>query len=158
MRRGTVVCKQSQKTLGCDCPHVDKLCSCSLLQPNLIGFRSLNNDKERKKPLSATPSHLIGEAGAGRGLDALVQVRVCEHDRRVLTPQLQGDLLEVAGAALCDQRTCGRGACEGHQRDFRVGDDRVARLGAGAKDDVDDSRRDACTIRGGGSRRNSISL
>lgn len=88
----------------------------------------------------------------GRGLDALVQVRVGEHDRRVLTPQLQGDLLEVAGAALCDQRTRGRGACEGHQRDVRVGDDRVARLGPGAKDDIEDSRRDACTVRGGGSR------
>lgn len=90
-------------------------------------------------------SHLVGEARANGVLDALVQVGISEDNRGVFAPQLQGELLKVGGAALCDEPGGGRGAGEGHQRDVRMADNGIARLWAGAKHDVNNSRGDACT-------------
>lgn len=92
-------------------------------------------------------SHLVREARASHVLDALVQVRISEDNRRVFAPQLQRELLKVGGAALCDEPGGRRGAGEGHQRDVRMADNSIACLWAGAKHNVNNSWRDACTNR-----------
>lgn len=92
-------------------------------------------------------SYLIGEAGANRGLDALVQVCISKNKGRVFTSQLQRELLAVGGAPLCDVLGGSCGASEGDQWDFRMANEGVACFRASAEYDVDYSWRNTCRHR-----------
>lgn len=99
--------------------------------------------KARAHPCSS--SHLIGEAGADSRLDTRLEVCVGENNGRVFPSQLQGELLTVRGAPLCDALGGGCGAGEGDQGHIRVSHQRIACSGTSSEHDVDHTWRDACS-------------
>lgn len=92
-------------------------------------------------------SYLVGEAGANRGLDALIQVCISKNNGRVFTSQLQRELLTVGGTPLCDVLGSCRGASEGNQWDVRMANECVACSRASAKYNVEYSWRNTCRDR-----------
>ena len=71
---------------------------------------------------TTTPrTHLVGKAGPDSGGDTLLQVGVLKDDGGVLAPQLQGELLAVGSAQLCDPLSSGLAPGEGDDRHLRVG-------------------------------------
>jgi hypothetical protein len=89
---------------------------------------------------------LVHERSEVGGLGRLVEVRVLEHDHRVLAAEFHAALLEVGAALGRDLAAHGGGAGEGDALHARVLDQRVAHLAhalARAGDDVEDAGRDA---------------
>ena len=78
------------------------------------------------------------ERREGAGRDGGVEVGVVEDDERVVAAELERDLLEPPARQLTHPPADGRRPGERHDRDVRVGDQRLADVGA-ADDDLEDA-------------------